>query len=89
MIMINICIAGTFMKFECAGGSDGTKTLGKLQSKLDAMLEYDLTKIEIFRDTKEFETSIRTHFPKDAKIAIFVEAPTSSMKVIMDCASAA
>jgi hypothetical protein len=43
-----------------------------------------MSKIEIFRDMKEFRQSVEAQIPKDARVAIVVEAPTSSLKIIIE-----
>jgi hypothetical protein len=51
---------------------------------MESLVEYDMSKIEIHRDMKEFQKSISAQIPKDAKVALVVDAPTSSMKIIID-----
>ena len=57
---------------------------GKYQLKLDSLVEFDLTRVETHRCLKEFMSAIKAQIPPDAKVAIVVDASTSSLKIIVD-----
>ena len=52
--------------------------------KLDSLVAFDMTRLDVHRSPKEFDAAVKAQLPTDAKVALVVDAPTSSMKIIVD-----
>jgi len=72
------------INFITGGTTAANSSKGQYQLKLDSLVEFDMTKIEVHRSSHEFEAALKSQMPSDAKVALVVDAPTSSMKIVVD-----